>query len=553
MLLEIYSPVLKEKDNIRPPIKFKKGLNVIQGTEKGSNSIGKSSALLAIDFVFGGDTYLKSDGVKYVGNHTLYFCFYFDKKYFFSRSTSDPDNICVCNERYNPTEKMMTKKAFADWLKNKYLSNKTDLSFRQLISTFFRAYGKDNRDENYPLQGYRNQSTKESIKILMSLFDYYKDIEPYHARLDLESDRLKTFRNSRKYSFISNIVGGKTQYEENVKTISKLQAELESLTLNYDVNVSNEEIENNKVKENLRVSKVSLETQLERLQRQSKLIDISIEFGLYPTEADLQSLSEFFPNVNIKKIYDVERYHKKLSAILKEEFSSEKELVDNRIRDVKYAIETINNRMSELKITNSISKDFLDKHSELIKKIDALTEQNKAYLDELDLQESKKSATQNLEKNVESILSEIQFELNTKMHEFNDLLYMEKRNSPKIELKNYNSYKFFTPKDTGTGTNFKGLILLDLSILYLSSLPALAHDSLFFKNIDDEGIDGIMKLYSETINLGKQVFIAFDKQSSYSSDTYEILQNNKVLQLYRGGGELYGKSWNSEVDDEHKN
>lgn len=111
---------------------------------------------------------------------------------------------------------------------------------------------------------------------------------------------------------------------------------------------------------------------------------------------------------------------------------------------------------------------------------------------------------------------------------------------------------FFTPKDTGTGTNFKGLILLDLAILYLSSLPALAHDSLFFKNIDDEGIDGIMKLYTETEKLNKQIFIAFDKQSSYSEETYEILQNNKVLQLYAGGGELYGNSWNREVNNETK-
>lgn len=28
----------------------------------------------------------------------------------------------------------------------------------------------------------------------MSLLDYYKDIEPFHARYDLESDRLKICR-----------------------------------------------------------------------------------------------------------------------------------------------------------------------------------------------------------------------------------------------------------------------------------------------------------------------------------------------------------------------
>lgn len=543
----MYSPVFKENNNIRSAIKFKNGLNVIQGTQKGANSIGKSSALLAIDFVFGGDTYLNSDGVKYVGDHAIYFCFEFDKKYFFCRNTADADCFVVCDEKYNLTDTKLSKKDFAEWLKEKYNSNKTDLSFRQLTSTFFRIYGKNNHDENYPLQGYRNQPTKESIKILMSLFDYYKDIEPYHNQLDLQSDRLKTFKNARKYSFISNLVGGKTQYEENVKNISNLRAELDALTLNYEVNASSEEIESNKERENLKANKLSLDTQLERLQRQSKLLEISIEFGLLPTEADIESLTEFFPDVNLKKIYEIEQFHKKLSAILENQFKSEKESLDTKTAEIKDSIEQIERQMSELNITNSISKDFLDKHSNLNKKIDALEEQNKAYLEEIELQEAKKSATQNLEKNVEHILSEIEYSLNKKMHEFNDRLYVEKRNSPKIELKNYNSYRFFTPKDTGTGTNFKGLILLDLAILCASSLPVLAHDSLFFKNIDDEGIDGIMNIYVDTANLNKQVFIAFDKQSSYSNETYEILQNNKVLQLYSGGGELYGQSWNREI------
>ena len=546
MLVEMYSPVFQENNNIRKNIKFKKGLNVILGTEKGSNSIGKSSALLAIDFVFGGDTYLTSDGVKYLGNHPIYFCFEFDKKYYFVRNTENPEKVQFCNKKYEISNDSWTKKEYVEWLKEKYIRNKTELSFRQLISTFFRIYGKDNRDENYPLQGYRNQYPKESIKILMSLFDYYKDIEPFHARLDLETDKLKTFKNARKYSFISNLVGGKKQYEDNVERLSNLQAELASLSQNYEVTASNEEIEDNKASEYLKSNKIALEEQLEKLQRQEKLLEISIEYGLAPTEADLHSLSEFFPNVNIKKIYEVEKYHKKLSAILNEEFLSEKKILEEKIHDIKSSLDKISQYMSELKISNSISKEFLDKHSDLNKQIAALTEQNKAFLEELQLKDSKKAATLNLESNVEHILSEIQDKLNDTMYDFNNRLYVKKRNAPKIELKNYNSYKFFTPKDTGTGTNFKGLILLDLAILYCSSLPALAHDSLLFKNIDDEGIDGIIRIYDETETLNKQVFITFDKQNSYSSETNYILKENEVLQLYDGGGELYGSSWNRE-------
>lgn len=72
MLIEMTSPVFKEKGKERPPIRFKRGLNVVLGKEDGENSIGKSSAMLAIDFVFGGNTYLASDGVKHIGDHTIF-------------------------------------------------------------------------------------------------------------------------------------------------------------------------------------------------------------------------------------------------------------------------------------------------------------------------------------------------------------------------------------------------------------------------------------------------------------------------------------------------
>ena len=132
------------------------------------------------------------------------------------------------------------------------------------------------------------------------------------------------------------------------------------------------------------------------------------------------------------------------------------------------------------------------------------------------------------------------------MNEYNKTLYKESRNAPMINLKNYNNYEFYTPSDTGTGTNFKGMILFDLAVLSQSLLPCLAHDSLLFKNIDDEGVDGIMKVYDGLKTINKQIFIAFDKQSSYSEDTYNILQDNRVLQLSNNGNELYGESWNRE-------
>ena len=57
MLIEICCDKFMCNGSIRKPIKFNKGLNIIQGQNSGENSIGKSTFLLVIDFCFGGDTY----------------------------------------------------------------------------------------------------------------------------------------------------------------------------------------------------------------------------------------------------------------------------------------------------------------------------------------------------------------------------------------------------------------------------------------------------------------------------------------------------------------
>lgn len=91
------------------------------GKEDGANSIGKSSAMLAIDFVFGGDTYLKSDGVKHIEHHTIFFAFQFcGQKYCFARATGDADNVFLCKENHDLMGPYWTKDEFVNWLKVQY-------------------------------------------------------------------------------------------------------------------------------------------------------------------------------------------------------------------------------------------------------------------------------------------------------------------------------------------------------------------------------------------------------------------------------------------------
>lgn len=66
-----------------------------------------------------------------------------------------------------------------------------------------------------------------------------------------------------------------------------------------------------------------------------------------------------------------------------------------------------------------------------------------------------------------------------------------------------------TPDSTETGSNFKGMIVYDLVVLFTIALPALAHDSLLFKNLGKDVEDGSFHIYN---SIKKQIFIAFDRQ-----------------------------------------
>lgn len=76
MLHEIYCEQFHQKR-----IVFNPGLSVVLGTNAGDNSIGKSTFLLIVDYVFGGSTYAgTTDIIENVGSHDIYFSFILAKK-----------------------------------------------------------------------------------------------------------------------------------------------------------------------------------------------------------------------------------------------------------------------------------------------------------------------------------------------------------------------------------------------------------------------------------------------------------------------------------------
>lgn len=108
-----------------------------------------------------------------------------------------------------------------------------------------------------------------------------------------------------------------------------------------------------------------------------KLVEMSLEYGLYPTEADLSALAEFFPNVNLRKLYEVEKYHQKLAVILDKQFAEERSAVTTQIAVLQEQLAQIKQQIADMGYIGDLSKEFLDRHAEIKGRIDALRAQMK--------------------------------------------------------------------------------------------------------------------------------------------------------------------------------
>ena len=136
-----------------PVITFHKGLNTVVGDDDAANSIGKSTTLMIIDFVFGGDDYIKkSDAIQNLEPHEFFFSFEFSKEELhFMRSTSEYKYVYKCTSNYETGDRISVDD-YTALLKEKYEIALSDAKFRYIVGRYFRVYGRENLNEKKPIQ-----------------------------------------------------------------------------------------------------------------------------------------------------------------------------------------------------------------------------------------------------------------------------------------------------------------------------------------------------------------------------------------------------------------
>lgn len=543
MLKQISCRLFQENGQPRGPVNFHMGLNTVLGAVKGeAGSIGKSTMMLIIDFAFGGNTYASSDAVKELDEHAIDFVFEFDgQSYHFSRTPSDPDVVLNTDGNGHVIE-ILKIDQFTQWLSQQYRMNKPGVQFRNTLSRFFRIYGKNNHNELKPLQTRGgDESQKDAIAILIAVFEYYETIKDFKNQLQEAEDRIMAFRGARKYEFIPSAVDGMTKYKQNVVEIAALEKEQHSLAQSDDVGVDPGEVEKANERNEIKRRLNDLRRSIKAVGDELHLLKLNIHHGAYPTDADLRSLQQFFPEANLAKIVEIEKFHTKIQAILAEELETAHAQVVARLEELQRQEAQLLSQLDAIPPSKAFTDDFLDAYTDLDRRIKKLQDQNEAFDTRDRLQNEKREANERYQKQLESVLQWIEIQINSQMEAINEEVTGGEYNAPRLTLNAFNRYKFETPRDTGTGTNHRGMVIYDLAVAQSTVLPAIAHDSIMFDSMSSPDKSNLIRVYNDQIE--KQIFISIDKISECTEEAKTIIDRTMVLKLDNNEHALFGEKW----------
>nr|WP_278430425.1 DUF2326 domain-containing protein [Brevibacillus laterosporus] len=519
MLKEIRCEIFREK-----VIGFHKGLNVVLGDSVGSNSIGKSTLLMIVDFIFGGKTYIShnKDVVEKLGHHEFGFIFEFNKEeLYFLRGTEEPDKVYECNRTFDKLDEIKLDD-FTNLLKEKYRIESEHLKFRSAVSLFSRVWGKNNYDVKRPLHNHQSEKNVETITRLIKLFNEYKNIGAEDKVLKQLTESKSILNKAGRLKFIPKITQKK--YESNLKEIEKLNGEIEKLGSSaYSPKINISDILSDELIQLREQKKTLLENReyyKARLNRTNRTITKSTDVGF-------DSLMEFFPDVNIEKLEAIEEFHEGISLILSKELKRATRELKQKLETIDSEIDEINQRLEKILNPNEEQNLFVESLIEYSTRSKILQFENEYHSKLKSVNDDIVTQTTSLSELKENIVNGIEMKINSKLKEINDLIHEDKRTVPQFNL-SYNNYEYKYLENTGTGKAFTNLIIFDLAIFTLTELPFISHDSFLFKNIEKTAVEQIINFYNTQ---KKQIFIAIDVIDIYKKETKNILKEKKVIQL----------------------
>lgn len=509
-------------------ISFSEGLNVVVGD--GSNSIGKSTLLLVIDFIFGGSDFIEKNkiAIQHIGEHEYNFSFTFDKKYYFKRGTKYPNDIYICDENYN-IQRTIRLNEYKEFLKCQYIPDLTDLSFREFIGTFSRIWGKGNDEITFelkPLQIHPSDSVADCLTRLVKIFNQYGTLKSLIADKEGKETRLKAVKKLFGTDFLPPSIK-KGQYDKNKEKINEITDEVQNIKEDlaaFSVSIRDvidrEIIKLKKEKDSLLNYKFELNNRRNNLQN-------SLTSDRRFKTKGIAELQEILPNIDTDRLAQVEAFHNDIFNILSTEVRILLKKVNEELEEVNSRINQINSEITLKLKSADMPTVLVDRVYSLATDYSKLKSENDLYEKEHNLSEAVNNLKKDIDATMTEKLSAITSKVNAEIYKLCHEIYGDNYKSPVFKATSQ-KYSYENRDNTGAGATSFSLILFDITILRLTELPVLIHDSRLYNSLESRAIENLLSYYNIS---QKQSFIAFDDIDKLSLDAQNFIKENEVISL----------------------
>jgi hypothetical protein len=507
---------------IKNPITFEAGLNAVVGADDAHNSIGKSSILMLIDFVFGGNDFPSKcdDVIRNVGNFKVGIEFEFEKPYLFIRDTANIDQIYRVEY-----QDYITSKEYNEFLKSKYFPKNEATSFRECVSGFFRVYQRNNYNDKRPLDIVSKENWDAIRKRTLKIFGKYGVIESFEKDKVIATKLKNDINGTFNSGAIKKVT--KVQAKKNEIELVGVGAEIEAIKKSLRINITDIKSIINEKNLSLKTEKDGLIDLQKELNTKLIRIDSNLSGNIVRNSKSFNSVVEFFPEIDKDKLQKVESFHLGITKILKDQLQGEKSLILERIELSKIDVKKIDNVLLKIVDSKEESVYLLERLMELDRYQHNLRLQNEFWTKSDDAKTGLSELKENIGNALVDSVNEIELLINNGMNSFIEKIYSDNPISPKISFLK-NDYIFDHGDDRGTGKGFADMICFDLTFLENTILPCLIHDSLLFKNMDVPAVEKLISIYSQ---FKKQIFIAIDEKSKYSKETQNKINTAMFLEL----------------------
>lgn len=558
MLVEIYCDKFKTggKDGeVRPPITFHEGLNAVVGDEDRSNSIGKSTLLMIIDFVFGGNDYItKCTAVQEnVKEHNICFTLRFEGlEYSFMRNTVKYNEVIKCNRQYIPLkdEDPMMLDEYTMFLGKMYGMQFEGLTWRGLMSKHIRVHGRDTMDASRPLQEAKDGRQSDDIKRYLKQFKRYAIVEKQINQAKVAEDEKEAFRKSVSFNHI-RMASGDKEYKANETKIAELQIKENELAENSSKGLLDLNSMQAQRLSELNSILISYSRQRARVQSQLNSLRREMIEGKKTFKRSYSDLEKFFPGIEFKAIAEIDKFHQGLSKVLQDEFKeSEADLATTYVM-LGNEITKIKEQIVEIKNIPNVTQAVLNEYARITTELNNLQAANENYKTFDELKKTAKNYAETRDEIIARQLSEIQDIVNKRMKEITTKIVRDKKLiSPVLQLEKMKSYSFETKGDDGSGAGQRGLITFDLANMEVSNIPFIVHDADLMDPVEKPVLTELIKYYDSVNNQKKQAFVSFRSYEFYAEEIRPTIEKCKVIQLEANGQELFGWAWNKEKENE---